>query len=715
MATDIASLQIRVDTSQVKTANKDLDSLSRSSKTAESSSKSLATGFNALRSSLVAVGVGAVTMQLVKSADALTKFTSQLKNATSSQAEFADAFDNVRNIATRAQAPIEAVGSTYARLANSLKDLNVEQSQVASVAETVALGLKVNGASAEETASAMLQLSQSFGSGKMQGDEFRSAMESMPSLMREVAKTMGVNIGALKGLSSEGAITSEVLLKTFTNPELLAKLRTQADSMKTIGGSLQEAKNELLLFSGTIAQKLGIVDAFSFAINAGSNTLKGFNDQLTTGKTRIEGFLPAYEQYRKAMDKEYKPQAKFEFAPRVDSEGGKFNLGEYAVNAPSKQLMNEIAALKEDKPLKDLIAAQQEYKKNLNLINQAEKEGLVTSEEASRYRIQFAKDLAKFSKDAEEAKKKEIEKANELETKRLNVAIWVNEQIFKSEKEKRDEMAEIANRHSEINQRRANENFEEAQRIYKESTDKNKAAFEELKNAVDGYSRDMARSLAEFAINGKMSFGDMIDSMLIKLLQFANQKYIFDPLFKSITGAMESSSGGGGIGGLLGSLGSAFSGLFNGGVSSGAGAYSIDQNPYLNMTANAKGGMFSGAGISAFSGSVVSKPTIFPFAKGIGLMGEAGAEAILPLKRGSDGKLGVTANGGGGGNVVNIQIVEAQGTKANIEQQQNPDGTMSIKVIVEQLYGVMNRDLQRGGGIAPTLERRYGLNRVAGA
>jgi len=128
------------------------------------------------------------------------------------------------------------------------------------------------------------------------------------------------------------------------------------------------------------------------------------------------------------------------------------------------------------------------------------------------------------------------------------------------------------------------------------------------------------------------------------------------------------------------------------------------------MVANADGGVYSGAGISAYSGSIVSSPTIFPFAKGTGLMGEAGPEAILPLSRGSDGKLGVS----GGGNNVTVNVFEAAGTKASVQQEQGADGSMNIKVIVEQLYGVMNRDISRGTGIAPTLERRYGLNRVSG-
>ncbi|MCG5371369.1 phage tail tape measure protein [Providencia rettgeri] len=61
------------------------------------------------------------------------------------------------------------------------------------------------------------------------------------------------------------------------------------------------------------------------------------------------------------------------------------------------------------------------------------------------------------------------------------------------------------------------------------------------------------------------------------------------------------------------------------------------------VTLNANGGVYNTPGLSAYSGQIVSKPTLFPFARGAGLMGEAGPEAILPLRRGIDGKLGVIA------------------------------------------------------------------------
>ena len=83
-------------------------------------------------------------------------------------------------------------------------------------------------------------------------------------------------------------------------------------------------------------------------------------------------------------------------------------------------------------------------------------------------------------------------------------------------------------------------------------------------------------------------------------------------------------------------------GALSGGSGSSGGAAEAAE------TALARGGIVSRGQVMPFAkGGVVAAPTYFPLARGMGLMGEAGSEAVMPLARGPDGRLGVQAGGGG--------------------------------------------------------------------
>ncbi|MEX0438151.1 phage tail tape measure protein [Providencia rettgeri] len=115
------------------------------------------------------------------------------------------------------------------------------------------------------------------------------------------------------------------------------------------------------------------------------------------------------------------------------------------------------------------------------------------------------------------------------------------------------------------------------------------------------------------------------------------------------------------------------------------------------VTANAKGGVYNSPGLSAYSGQIVSKPTLFPFARGAGLMGEAGPEAILPLRRGIDGKLGVVAASGPTGGEVNQTFqINIQNDASNGEI--GPNAVKQILNLVEQkTKQVMIKERRDGG------------------
>lgn len=156
--------------------------------------------------------------------------------------------------------------------------------------------------------------------------------------------------------------------------------------------------------------------------------------------------------------------------------------------------------------------------------------------------------------------------------------------------------------------------------------DDGKKAFADLQRAVEGWGRRTSDVFAEVVTGGKASWRDLIQSMIREAISLSAYKAVFGPLFAAI---------GAGIGGFFGG-GAGAKGFFGG---------------------SALGNAFGPGGLIPFAaGGVVNSPTMFRFANGTGLMGEAGPEAILPLTRGPGGKLGVQASGGGGTTVYQISI-----------------------------------------------------------
>ncbi|TEW83341.1 phage tail tape measure protein [Serratia marcescens] len=146
------------------------------------------------------------------------------------------------------------------------------------------------------------------------------------------------------------------------------------------------------------------------------------------------------------------------------------------------------------------------------------------------------------------------------------------------------------------------------------------------------------------------------------------------------------------------------SGLLGGAASAGAGAAGSGAmgmpTGWQGYAPNAKGGVYASPSLSAFSGQIVSNPTLFAFARGAGLMGEAGPEAIMPLKRGADGSLGVRAIGGGTQPAAapNVYITIENG--GNVSSQADPGwgefGKQMGNIAAQESQKVINRNLMPG-------------------
>ncbi|EHB3804344.1 phage tail tape measure protein [Salmonella enterica subsp. enterica serovar Bonariensis] len=144
-----------------------------------------------------------------------------------------------------------------------------------------------------------------------------------------------------------------------------------------------------------------------------------------------------------------------------------------------------------------------------------------------------------------------------------------------------------------------------------------------VNNAMSGLVGNISDALA----GNKVDWEDWASSVLQSMQKIILNAMLVDSLRSASNSGFFSS-----IGGIFGAGAGAASG------STPSGAYNSAAS---GIKLNAKGGAYASESLSAYSNSIVSTPTYFAFAKGAGLMGEAGPEAIMPLTRSADGSLGV--------------------------------------------------------------------------
>ena len=182
---------------------------------------------------------------------------------------------------------------------------------------------------------------------------------------------------------------------------------------------------------------------------------------------------------------------------------------------------------------------------------------------------------------------------------------------------------------------------------------------EQAENAVVNAFKGMEDAMVKFVMTGKLNFRDLANSIISDLTRMLVRAAVTKPLFSFL-----------------------FPGLADGGVVSGG-----------EIVPSANGNVFAKNKIVPYKmGGIVNRPTLFPMANGKGLMGEAGPEGVLPLKRGRDGKLGVIANGGGVGNIV--VNVDASGSSVEGDSAQ---GEQFGRALAAAIQSEMIKQKRPGG------------------
>lgn len=180
---------------------------------------------------------------------------SRINLYTSTSVESQQIFAQLVQQANRAGTDIDAVANSFQRFAAAGKDAGISNQVILQFTDNLQKMARVSGASSAEASAAIYQLSQAFASGRLQGDEFRSVSEQLPTVLQVLAKQMGVTTGELKQLGSDGEITRDKLLLLNNATD---EISAQFDKLpRSVDQSATALRNNLSVAIAELDQQIG--------------------------------------------------------------------------------------------------------------------------------------------------------------------------------------------------------------------------------------------------------------------------------------------------------------------------------------------------------------------------------------------------------------------------------------------------------------------------
>lgn len=732
-ATQTRRILIKVDTTDAKGLNDVANRLGLLNKNAKSLAGNMNYLTNAFKGWLGYIGI----REIVSLSDTMQNLENRLKIVTTDGRAAADVLNDIRDIAARTYQPISDVAEVYARMGTSLRNVKADTNQLGALTETLINTFRVAGTTATETTNTMIQLSQSFSSGEVRGQELRSVLEQNATLAGYLRKEFGKDIfkAAENGMIKASTIT-KVLIENFEEIMNQSKLLTPTfeqgvskattDFALAVHGLNKEFEISLKFFK----LMTGIVENFGTILAAvAAGALTYFIGTMFTMETSI---LAAYYAMRLFLLTNpvgwalLAGAAVFSLITDVGGLSNALDLLEITWYRMKSAILSVGTAFYSVFGSDDLVAKFNdeilitEAKINglYEDITRREMEAAAGKKDNTAATLDYLKSLKKQQELFEGAgtKTKKIKEIlgdlnKELQSGKISLGEY-NEKLIKFELYKLNrefgegkmDVFAYNKRLKELNLddlnrqlAQGNINLEKFQSLADGNTLKAlDAQFEAGKISLQEYNVELLKlqdkfrpgaafsvgvqsyidsigtlsqgvakvieqsfghledSLTEFVKTGKFNFADFTNAVLDDLLKIIIRAQVIAPLAK---------------------------GLLSFGAPDAAGGTTSYSADYL---ASAKGNAFDGGKLMAFAkGGVVNSPTAFSYGGGKrGLMGEAGSEAIMPLKRGSNGQLGVQATSAP---VIVTINNNAAGTEATQTETRGANGERFLEITVQNI------------------------------
>jgi tape measure domain-containing protein len=230
---------------------------------------------------IMAAGVWTAAKAMTEASDTIGLLQQRFTVLSGSSFAGKAAFEQLVTTANALGVGLNDAGQAFSRFIMAGKDLGITTQDAGALADTVLKLGRIGGATTQELTGGMIQLGQALASNRLGGDEFRSVMENLPLVARLLAKELGVNIGKLRELASEGKITADVITRALgkaagdVNAQFAALPRTASAMASEIG-------NEFTLLLASLDQIFGGSKLVKSVYTFFRDTIKSARDWLTT-------------------------------------------------------------------------------------------------------------------------------------------------------------------------------------------------------------------------------------------------------------------------------------------------------------------------------------------------------------------------------------------------------------------------------------------------
>jgi tape measure domain-containing protein len=644
-----------------------------------------------IKGAIVSLGVAALTKRMIGQAASFQQTQIRLKALSAEYGEFGKIQQLVKDNAKTFNLSQAEASSQFSDIYARLRPLGKTLEEVQTVYKGFNATAIASGTSAAAASGAFLQLSQALGSGRLAGDEFRSVSEQIPGILGLVADEMGVAVSELKELGSEGKITSDILINALAKGFEKNKDKIQQILAESPAAKFKEFSNATSELSNAIGTEL--LPAVTPAVQELTKLLKtagGLPKPLLAVAAAIAGIgsaaliaAPGVVALGKAIAF-ISGAGLLAAAPWLGLAAG---IGAVVVALGRYQSKSsQIAGAARTGGVKEVVAARQELSK---LAGDTSLLRLKRDEVTGRERANLTKQIVRNQKRINELKaaiaanpadiaqaeaasvtaqnqaqigdvvggssetgrrgKDPVEEARKLaQLSRDRVQAFENQALLASavnETERKNFQLNIDIAELQKNAKGFAQEDVDAQIAARIALENKRNEAEAYKKTIAETAKEEADSLARFLSDFDAAFQELDAKAeaqgekmkdVYKGIGDSIQNGVVDALTAAVDGtkslAEVASATLKDIGNMFIKLG--INQLFN---SLGSGGGFLGQ-----LFGSAKGNIIAQNKVVPFAkGGIVGEPTIFPLANGTGLMGEAGPEAIMPLKRSPSGRLGV--------------------------------------------------------------------------